>query len=203
MGRSRSGVPLTRFEFLFSLFGLLLGFILIEVLSGLVRTFRARYPAGPGTAADIRIGRLTPLLGAFVLLDITGWWGNIWAVHANLPLGYDTMFGGVVLCGFYYFAASLVFPDEPRSWPDLDAWFWLHRRLVLGCVLAANLAWAPILLWSGDVAIGSLQLLILSLYFSMLVAALWSSRRWTVTTALLVLIAQSLALGVIDFVGRT
>lgn len=203
MGCSAPGVPLTRFEFLFSLFGLLLGFILIEVLSGLVRTLRARHPAGPGSSIDIRIGKLTPLLGAFVLLDITGWWGNVWAVHESLPLGYDTMFGGVILCGIYYFAASLVFPDEPRSWPDLDAWFWLRRRLVFGCVLAANLAWAPIVLWSRDLTLGVPQLLILALYFATLIIALCSNGRWIVTVALLVLIAQSLALGIMDFVGRS
>jgi len=191
----------TRFEFLFSLFGLLLGFILIEVLSGLVRTIRARYPTGPGQVVDIRTGWLTPLLGAFVL-DITGWWGNVWSVHASLPLGYDTMFGGVMLCGIYYFAASLVFPDEPRSWPDLDAWFWLHRRLVLGCILAANLAWAPIVIASGVFTPNLLQVLIILLYFAMLITSIWTSRRWFVTAALGFLIAQNLALAVIDFVSR-
>jgi hypothetical protein len=192
----------TRFEFLFSLFGLLLGFILIEVLSGLVRTIRARYPTGPGQVAEMRIGWLTPLLGAFVLLDITGWWGNVWSVHASLPLGYDTMFGGVILCGIYYFAASLVFPDEPRSWPDLDSWFWLHRRLVLGCILAANLAWTPIVLSSGDFKPSLPQILIVLVYFAMLGASIWTSRRWLLTAALGFLIVQNLALAVIDFISR-
>ncbi len=193
---------MTRFEFLFSLFGLLLGFILIEVLSGLARTIRARYPTGPGHVVDIRIGWLTPLLGAFVLLDITGWWGNVWSVHASLPLGYDTMFGGVILCGIYYFAASLVFPDEPRSWPHLDSWFWLHRRLVLGCILAANLAWTPIVLSSGDLKPSLPQILIVLVYFAMLGASIWTSRRWLLTAALGFLIVQNLALAVIDFISR-
>jgi hypothetical protein len=193
----------TRFEFLFSLFGLLLGFILIEVLSGLVRTIRARYPTGPGQVVDIRIGWLTPVLGAFVLLDITGWWGNIWSVHASLPLGYDTMFGGVILCGIYYFAASLVFPNEPRSWPDLDTWFWLHRRIVLGCILAANVAWTPIVLSAGAFKPSLPQILIVLIYFAMLCVSIWARRRWMVIVALGFLIAQSLALAVIDFVSRT
>ena len=193
---------MTRFEYLFTLFGLLLGFILVEVLSGLVRTIRSRHPAGPGKAAQIHIGLLTPLLGAFVLLDITGWWGNVWAVHETLPLGYDTLFGGVIICGIYYFAASMVFPDQPSSWPDHDDWFWLHRRQVLGCILAANIPWAPIALADPNFHLGTPQALNIMLYFVALIGAIVSPRRWQVTGALTVLILQSLALGVIDFLNR-
>ena len=38
---------MSAFEFVFSLFGLLLGFSLVEVLSGLVRTLKLRRPLGP------------------------------------------------------------------------------------------------------------------------------------------------------------
>lgn len=93
---------MTRFEYFFTLFGLLLGFILVEVLSGLVRTLRARHPTGPGDTTHVHLGWLTPLLGAFTLLDITGWWGNVWSVHHTLPLGYDTLFGGVILCDLLF-----------------------------------------------------------------------------------------------------
>jgi hypothetical protein len=37
---------MSAFEFVFSLFGLLLGFSLVEVLSGLVRTFKLRRAPG-------------------------------------------------------------------------------------------------------------------------------------------------------------
>lgn len=97
----------------------------------------------------------------------------------------------------------MVFPDDPKSWPDLDAWFWLHRRIVLGCILGANLAWAPIVLANRDLTIGLSQILILTLYFSMLFIALWAGRRWLVIGALGLLIAQSIALGIIDFAART
>ena len=193
---------MTRFEYLFTLFGLLLGFILVEVLSGLVRTIQSRHSAGPGNTAQIHIGLVTPLLGAFVLLDITGWWGNVWAVHETLPLGYDTMFGGVALCGIYYFAASMVFPDKPSSWPDHDDWFWLHRRQVLGCILAANIAWAPVVLTSLDFRLGLSETLNYSFYFGALIVAIVARRRWQIVSALSVLILQSLALGVMDFVNR-
>jgi hypothetical protein len=190
----------TRFEYLFSLFGLLLGFILVEVLSGLVRTIRARHPTGPGVVADIHIGWLTPLLGAFTILDITGWWGNVWSVRGTLPLGYDTLFGGVILCGIYYFAASMVFPAEPKSWPDLDDWFWLHRRQVLGCILVANLAWGPIALSNSEFHLGITESVNISLYFGLLIVAVSARNSWVVTGALAFLIILNLALAVTDFV---
>lgn len=193
---------MTRFEFFFTLFGLLLGFILVEVMSGLVRTLRARYPTGPGVASDIRIGWLTPLLGAFVLLDVTSWWGNVWGVHETLPLGYDTIFGGVILTGVYYFAASMVFPGEPKAWPDLDEWFWLHRRQVLGCILAANLAWGPLIFTLAEFHPGLGETVLISLYFAALVTALWSRRTWLVASALTILVLQFAMLGVIELVSR-
>jgi hypothetical protein len=113
------------------------------------------------------------------------------------------MFGGVILCGIYYFAASLVFPDEPRSWPDLDRWFWLHRRSVLACILAANLAWTPIVLSIGVFKPSFLQILLILTYFAMLGATIWTSNRRLLTAALGILIAQNLALAVIDLVSRS
>jgi hypothetical protein len=192
----------TRFEYFFTLFGLLLGFILIEVMSGLVRTLRARHPTGPGVTADIRIGWLTPLLGAFVLLDVTSWWGNVWSVHETLPLGYDTMFGGVVLAGIYYFAASMVFPGDPKAWPDLDEWFWLYRRQVLGCILAANLVWGPLIYALTAFHPGAGEIGMISVYFAALLIALCSRRNWLVAGALVVLVGQFVMLGIIQLVSR-
>jgi hypothetical protein len=192
----------TRFEYFFSLFGLLLGFILVEVMSGLVRTLRARHPTGPGMAADIRIGWLTPMLGAFVLLDVTSWWANLWSVRETLPLGYDTMFGGVTLAGVYYFAASMVFPGEPKAWPDLDEWFWLYRRQVLGCILAANLAWGPLIYLLTDFHPRAGEVGMVAIYFIALITALCSRRQWLVFSALVILVLQFVMLGAIQFVSR-
>lgn len=126
-------------EFRFSLFTLLLGFILVEVLSGLMRTLGARLPAGPGTRIDIRIGWLTPMLGVYTMLNVLFCWITFWGYQGYIPVGYDSMTLGLLLCSLYYFAASIIYPDQPREWPDVDDWFWLHRRQVLGCILAANI----------------------------------------------------------------
>jgi hypothetical protein len=126
-------------ELQFNLFTLLLGFILVEVLSGLMRTLRARLPATPGATAVVRIGWLTPMLGAYTMLNVLMCWVILWGYLGYIPFGYDTMTLGILLISFYYYAASMIYPDKPRDWPDVDDWFWLHRRQVLSCIVLANI----------------------------------------------------------------
>ena len=149
------------FDFVFTLFGLLLGFTLVQLLGGFVRTVKLASSGPPDGQPRVALGLLTPLLGLFILLDVTSYWSNIWNVRALIPMGLDVLFAVLLLTSIYYFAASLVFPDRPGEWPHLDRWFWLHRRQVLGCILAANLAWVvltksqmpPLRSWAGTIAI--------------------------------------------------
>ena len=197
-------VALSEFEYLFSLFSLLLGFILIEVLSGLMRTFRARLPSGPGVKADIHIGWLTPMLGAFTMLNVLNWWGSAYSYQRLLPLGYDTSTVALILCSFYYFAASMIFPDNPRAWPDIDDWFWLHRRPVLGCILAANVPWFPISL-IGDRGYSSGQIvdwIYIVLFSSLILLAIFARRRSVVTASLALLIAGHLSFILLEILHR-
>lgn len=192
------------FEFIFGLFGLLLGFILVEVLSGLVRTLRARLPRGPGVRAEVHVGWLTPMLGGFTILNVVIWWGNVWGMQDVLTVGFDTMILGLILCSFYYFAASMIFPDEPRSWPDVDEWFWLHRRQVLVSLFAANL---PLFIW-GFVQGGTPSEVTVHGLFSTVIAALllvaaFAPRRAIVSASLGVLIAIHLSFIPLDYLHRS
>ncbi len=56
------------FDLVFAAFGLLLGLAISEVLGGFSRALKLKRGAKP-----VRIGWLTPLLGLFVLLDLTSW----------------------------------------------------------------------------------------------------------------------------------
>jgi len=57
MSPHRTGVAaMSEFEFVFSLFSLLLGFSLVEVLSGLVRTLKLGRAPGPQAQKAVRIG---------------------------------------------------------------------------------------------------------------------------------------------------
>jgi hypothetical protein len=120
----------SNFEFVFSLFGLLLGLSLAKVLGGFGRTVQKR--------RKVRIGWLTPMLGLIVLLDICSFWLLAWALRTAIPVEYVPMMCGLVICGLYYLVATLVFPDDLDEWPDLDAYYVAHKRRVIGGVIGCN-----------------------------------------------------------------
>lgn len=119
------------FEFIFALFGLLLGLSLAEVLGGLAKAIEARLR--PGSA--IRIGWLTPLLGAFVILDLLSFWQAAWVVRDVVLVSGKALMAITVFASAYYLAAHLVFPREVGEQPDFDAHFFRVRRVVIGVML--------------------------------------------------------------------
>lgn len=125
------------FEFAFTLFGLVLGLALAEVLGGFVKVLKAR-SVGPDEEAAIRIGWLTPLLGFVVTLDLISFWLGAWEVRSAIPIEFAPLVFSAAIAGIYYAAASLVFPDSPRDWPDLDDWFARHKAQVAAGIFAAN-----------------------------------------------------------------
>ena len=120
------------FEFIFSLFGLLLGLALAEGLGGLSRAIKASH--------RIRIGYPTALLGLFVSCDVVTFWMYGWSLKDLLPLTWPVLFGGFVVTATYYVSASLIFPDDLEAWSDLDAHFDRHGRKVLAGVFLCNVA---------------------------------------------------------------
>lgn len=118
------------FEFVFGLFGLLLGLALAEGLGGLARALKASHRG--------RIGWPTALLGLFVSCDVVTFWMYSWSMRDLLPVSWPVVFSGCVVCAVYYVSASLIFPDDPEDWGDLDRHFALHHRKVLGGALFCN-----------------------------------------------------------------
>jgi hypothetical protein len=160
---------MSRFEFVFSLFGILLGFSLVEVLGGFVRTMKLR--------RHIRLGWLVPLLGLYVMLDITSFWDNAWEVRDLIPANAGILFYGLFLFGAYYFAASMVFPDKPGEWPDLDVYYFLHKRQILGAIAIVNLiVLANLILVNPAARLTPVGLVIQTAYFGLLALAWWSKR---------------------------
>lgn len=123
---------MSQFEFIFALFGLLLGLSIVEVLGGLARAIEARLR--PGTA--LRIGWLTPLLGIFVLLDLLSFWQAAWVTRNVIAVSGDTLMAVTLFASAYYLAAHLVFPRDPAEHDELDTHFFRVRRIVLGTMLA-------------------------------------------------------------------
>jgi hypothetical protein len=118
------------FEFTFSLFGLLLGLSLAEVLGGLARVMKQR--------KEVQLGWLTPLLGLLVMLDLTSSWALAYSLKEAIPANFLTLVIGLFVTGLYYLAATLVFPDDASKWPDLDDYYFRHKRQVLGGMLASR-----------------------------------------------------------------
>lgn len=171
------------FEFIFSLFGLLLGLALAEGLGGLARALKSSH--------KVRIGWPTALLGLFVSCDVVTFWMYGWAVRDLIPVSWPTLFGGFVVTAIYFVAASLIFPSEPEDWDDLDAHFDRHRRKVLGGVLIANIALlATVIALSGMASAATLRTAITTWsFFPVCLLAIATKDRRVVLGCLVWLIA--------------
>lgn len=120
---------MSEMEFIFSLFGLLLGLALSEALAGLARALKANH--------RVRIGLPTALLGLLVSCDVVTFWMFGWSLREGLKVSWPLMFCGCVVTGIYYVCASLIFPDSDEE--DFDAHFERVRPKVLGGVLLCNM----------------------------------------------------------------
>lgn len=127
---------MSEFEFIFALFGLLLGLSIAALLGGLGRTIEARLQPG----ATLRVGWLTPLLAAFVLLDLLSFWQAAWVVRSIIGVSGHSLMAVTAFASAYYLATHLIFPREPADHADLDAHFFRVRRIVLG-VMFVLLLW--------------------------------------------------------------
>jgi hypothetical protein len=122
---------MSAFEFVFSLFGLLLGLSLVEVLGGLVRALKSR--------KRLRVGWLTPLLGILTMIHVTTFWDDAWNQRELISMNNITLLTGLLITSIYYYAASFVFPDHEEDWEDLDDYYDRNKKFVLGGIIACQL----------------------------------------------------------------
>jgi hypothetical protein len=166
---------MTRFEFAFSLFGVLLALSLAEVLGGFAKALKRR--------GRHRMGVLTPMLSIFLVYDISTFWITAWRVHDVLPLHIAALIVGVAITGLYYFAAVLVWPEDGEpGWDDLDAWMLAHKRQVLPSVFACNVlaAGGAALLSPASFHLAAEELILLACYFATLLVTAFA-RSWRAT----------------------
>ena len=126
---------MSQFEFIFTLYSLLLGLSLVELLSGLGRTVKARLHVDETVADAFKIGWLTPLLGLFVMLDLLSFWSAAWTVRDMIAVNGATLMAIMLFASSYYMAAHLVFPDDIPTDGDLDPHYFRVRRIVVGVLL--------------------------------------------------------------------
>ena len=169
------------FDFVFSLFGLLLGFSLIEVLGGLAKVIEAQLRAvkvGVDTPGKppFRAGWLTPLLGLYIMLDVMSFWGSAWVARGEIRYDGPIVLGGLLFAGSYYIAAHLVFPTEKADWADLDAHYFRVRRAVFAVLIALTTFQAAFLMTVPGVGEAMLRPMVLgsaALLYALLIAAMF------------------------------
>jgi len=134
---------MTVFEFVFSLYSLLFGLALAQVFGGFGNVLQERH--------KLKVGWLTPLLGLFVIMDLTSFWAIGWELRdmTNRPY-FLILILVVLLAGIYYLAARLVFPRNFAEWPDFDAYYFRHKQWVFGGILLCNVAAVIVLLAVGS-----------------------------------------------------
>lgn len=184
------GGTMSSFEFIFTLFGLVFGLALTEVLGGFARAVKRHGPA--------KLGVLTPVLSLFLLYEITDFWMAAWDVREAVPLKIESLLVCVVIAGLYYFASVLVWPEEgDGAWDDLDGWALSHKRQLLLSVFGSNGVTLAGLLAIGAVGPQPNPSMIawMAIYFGLILAgALAPGRRLTLAALGLLLAMHASAL---------
>jgi hypothetical protein len=122
---------LSAFEFIFPLFGLLVGLSYAEILGGMARALKS--------SREIRIGRLTPMLALLVLVNLTIFWFGAWQLRDIAQPTSGSLLMTLLLGGTYYLASAMVFPAAGDARGDLDEHFFATRRVSLLAITACNL----------------------------------------------------------------
>ena len=120
---------MTNFEFVFSLLVIMLGLGLSQVLSGLAGVVRRR--------PKLKVGWGTGLLATWVTCETVIFWEMFWRLRNALPWVTPALFAGLAMTGLYFFAGSLVFPDDLADRETLDSYFMQEKARVIGAILLA------------------------------------------------------------------
>ena len=124
---------MSAFEFIFSLFGLMLGLALAEGLGSLSNAIKARH--------KVRIGWATALLGILVSCDIVTFWMYGWTLRDKIPVTWPYLFGGFVVGGLCGLFPLLVGLKKRRRGLALTGWgVSVVSGLILGLLLALPVA---------------------------------------------------------------
>lgn len=184
---------MSAFEFFFSFYGLLLGFSVAVVATGLVLALQHR--------KTVKIGWLTPLLAAFVGLDIASFWDHAWVNFRHLPFSYGLLVAGLIIALIYFIAASLVFPLKVEDGDTLDDHFWANKKIVLLLLIVANIAGVAAsiganLAREGGTFVLAVYAVTMAIYIGLTLPAALTRRRWVVAVTLGLQIALYLYIAV-------
>ena len=128
---------MTDFEFVFILYGLILGLSLAAILSGLGRALEFEFATDASAKdSDFVIGSLTPLMAVFVMLDLMSFWMFAWAVRNYIEVNPPTLVSVAAFASGYFLTARLVFPERPETFKNLNAHYFRTSRTIYGILIA-------------------------------------------------------------------
>lgn len=171
---------MTAFEFIFPLFGLLVGLSYTEMLGGLARTLKS--------SREIRVGWLVPLLGLLVLINLTMFWFGAWQLRHVAEPTSGSLLTTLLVGGTYFLAASLVFPNPGESIVDLDVHFFATRRLALLAIGGCNLVGLGLLADNADWAMRPQWWIVNGLFLGVLVGAVFIRSKRVIAGLLVLMI---------------
>jgi hypothetical protein len=120
-----------RFSFFFAFYGLLLGLAVTELLGGFARMVR--------TKALRQLEWQTALLALLTFIVICATWIDAWNTLTAISLDFEALFAPILLATFYFLAAAVVFPSDPKEFGQLAAYYADRKRFVVAMLLAAEL----------------------------------------------------------------
>jgi len=172
---------MTAFEFVFPLFGLLVGLSYAEMLAGLARALKNK--------REVRVGWLTPLLGLVILVNLTMIWLGSWEMRDVAKPSSAALLFILAVGGSYFLAASLVFPSASADVSDLDDHFMANRKVALLVIAGCNLLYLARMVLKTGAGIGPLWWIGNSAFVGLLLLAAFISNRRIVLAILAFLVA--------------
>jgi hypothetical protein len=121
---------MSKFEFFFAFYGLLLGLGVAELLQGVGSVVRARRIRAVGVQTGLMA------LGLLVVMMLT--WLDAWTSLQRVELNMGSLVGPVAVAVCYYLAAVVVFPKAIEEWESLDAYYAERKRYAVGLMIIAE-----------------------------------------------------------------
>jgi hypothetical protein len=123
---------MTAFEYYFSFFTLIIGLAVAAVARGFGTMWQSRRSAP--------VGYLTPLLAAFLLLDMSRFWLGLWSRQEIAAMGPAALASVLCVTLPYVFATTVMFPAAPTDWVSLDDYYASHSRSIFAALLVSKVA---------------------------------------------------------------
>lgn len=181
--------------------GLVVGIVWIRIALSVASIAREKRARDHRSRAHVHAARLTFLLVALVLIDATACWAFVTLSGWNAGASLWPIVALPILGGLYFYSASLALPTGPHVWTELNGWYWITRRPVLVGILLADLVWLSL----AEIGHRPDQLLLVAagaaLNLAAFIVAATSTKRRHASLALIVLIAERVALAAISPLG--